>query len=741
MLKVVLSIQLAMLGLIGLAALGFDVPVLRQIIIFVYLTFIPGVLILRILKLHQLGAIETLLYSVGLSVAFVMFLGFFMNMLYPLIGISQPIVLLPLIATLTVAVAMLCVIVYIRESRETMAHPQHHSVPWSEIFSPPALFLLLLPLLSALGAYYLANFHQNNILLLILIGLIALVAALVAFNKFIPQRLYPLAIVMIAIALLWHRSLISQYLTGADIHAEYYYQNLVLVNSLWDPTLPSNVNAMLSITMLAPIYSLLLKMDTIWIFKIVYPLFFSLVPLALFQVFRRQTNDRIAFVAAFFFMSFPVFFTAMLSLARQQIAELFFALSILLLLDREMAAVKRAALLIIFGFSIVVSHYALAYFYMFYLLLSFFLLSLSRSSALGNLWVGLRARFSKGSGGAQIAAPLPNPPRATFSGSTLSTTFVMLFVVFGFAWFIYSASGSPFNTIAYFGYYLYHSLGEFFILGTRTPTVLLALGVGDMVSVQGEIGRVFQYITQLFIAVGVIGLLFSLRKTKLQPVYIVMTLVSALLILTCILVPRFVDFLGVARIYHVTLFFLVPFCILGGITIFRRLFRLVPRRSFRISRTPIYLKLVVMLVLIPYFLFGSGFIFEVTGDVSADLPTFISLNTEKDYVRFNEQEVSAKTWLLLNREIPSKVFADSYGWFLLLEHIPYQEAETFWGETLEIPDSAYIYLRGWNVKEGEIMQSWEERTKYIELRNSPFYEEVLAHRSKVYDNGSARIYR
>lgn len=66
-----LAISLAALGLVGLAAVGFDMPILRQIVGFVFLTFVPGILILRILKSHNIGLIESLLYSVGLSLAFV----------------------------------------------------------------------------------------------------------------------------------------------------------------------------------------------------------------------------------------------------------------------------------------------------------------------------------------------------------------------------------------------------------------------------------------------------------------------------------------------------------------------------------------------------------------------------------------------------------------------------------------------------------------------------------------------
>ena len=72
-----LAVLLANLGLIGLAASGFDIPILRQTVGFIFLAFIPGILILRILKIHNAGIIESLIYSVGLSIAFIYFAGLF----------------------------------------------------------------------------------------------------------------------------------------------------------------------------------------------------------------------------------------------------------------------------------------------------------------------------------------------------------------------------------------------------------------------------------------------------------------------------------------------------------------------------------------------------------------------------------------------------------------------------------------------------------------------------------------
>jgi uncharacterized membrane protein len=271
-------------------------------------------------------------------------------------------------------------------------------------------------------------------------------------------------------------------------------------------------------------------------------------------------------------------------LARQQIAGLFFALSILLFLDKGMTVVKRAALLIIFGFSIVVSHYGLSYFYMFYLLFSLFLLSSSQSRALRSLWSGLPARFGKAGGGVRIPDGERNPRQPTGSTSTLSTTFVISVVIFGLAWYMYTAYGSAFNAIVHIGNHLYHSLGDLFVAEARDPAVLLAIGLGEVASVQRFIFLVIQYITQLFIIVGVIGLVFNLQKTRFQPVYIAMTLVTTVLIAMSIVLPYFAGFFWcMQRIYHTTLLFLAPFCILGGITVFQWLFRQVPARPFRTS--------------------------------------------------------------------------------------------------------------------------------------------------------------
>lgn len=745
--RIVLAIQLAVLVLVSLAALGFDVPILRQIVGFLFLTFVPGLLILRLLKLHRLGAIETLLYSVGLSIAFVMFTGFFMNMLYPLIGISRPISILPVIITITFIVLILCAIVYKRESAGKESLPYNNPIRWSELLSPPVLFLLMLPVISALGAYLVYLQHGNTVLLLLL-ALIALTTVLVAFGKFILVKLYPLALVTIGIALLWHWSLVSPGFFGYDIHLEYMAQSQVLSNSSWDYSIPGTVNAMLSIVMLAPIYSLILNLDTVWIFKIIYPLFFSLVPLALFQAYRKQTGDKIAFLTAFFFMSMPVFFSEMMQLARQQIAELFLALAILLFVSKEMATLKKATLLIIFSLSIVVAHYGLSYIYILYLLTALPLLFLWRSTTARGLWERIAARFSKFRHRVSITHQPPKlksepPPR-----STLTATYVILFIVFCLAWYMYATSGSIFGAVVRVGDHIYNTLtADFFLLEARDPHITQALALTPMRAreIEWEIARVIQYVTQVFIVVGIIGLIANWRKTKFYPEYAVLSLVSMGLIAICIIVPHFASKLNMSRIYHITLFFLAPFFILGGIATFRWLFRMLRLRQLLDDHA--FLKLVVIFVIIPYFLFTTGFIFQLSGATPGSMALALY---QADWLISTDAEAQACQWAGNNIESNVKIYADRFGIFMLSfggmrgvsKWIPLSLSGLS-SEPDKIDPGAYIFLRRWNTVHGEMMLFEKAGGQliqvYKDIKGDADMANTLQERNRIYDNGSAQV--
>ena len=720
-LKVVLAIQFAMWGAIALDAIGLQIPIIRQFIGFVYLTFVPGIIILRILKLHKLGNIETLLYTVGLSIATLMFTGLFMNTLYPIFGISGPISTVPLIITISVVVLVLSILCYIRDKDFT--DPSFIDV--KDVFSPPALFLCLLPFLAIFGTY-LMNFYHINIILMFLIVILGIIAILMGFDKFIPKNLYPLAVFVIAISLLFHGSLISMYIWGYDIHVEYYISNLVIANPLWDSTISSTVNAMLSIVMLAPIFSNICSMSITWVFKIIYPLLFALVPLGLYRVFQKQTDDKIAFLSCFFFVSIGTFYCEMLTLARQQIAELFLVLLILLLVDKNMNKTKRSFLFIVFGISLTVSHYGLSYIYMFCLISAWLILVLMDSPAIQRLTDNFFTKFSR----YKREKLTGNPNSTNVENMAISSTFVLLFITFTLTWYMYVSSSSAFNTIVHIGDHIASSIYADFLNPEATEGLRMML-TQPQSGLLHEVNRVICYLNQIFVIIGGIVLLLKYREMKFEREYGAFSVVNLAILFVCVSVPFFASSLAMVRVYHITLIFLAPFCVIGGISVLKALSKVV-RVSWTNKSVRIALK-VLSVYLVIFMLYQTGFVFGVAeGNFHS-----ISLNSTMDYPRFNDQEVLGAKWLY-DVKGSNPIYADDYR-RLLIGSFEWGQVRTLTFDIDKIRDDSYIYFGSLTIEKKEIMVVDVKSARRItrEYINS---SQIVNGRNKIYNNGGAQVY-
>ena len=715
-LTVVLAIQLAMWGVIGLDAIGLQIPIIRQLIGFVYLTFIPGIIILRILKLHKLGNIETLLYTIGLSIATLMFTGLFMNTVYPLFGISGPISITPLITTISVIVLVLCVLSYVRD--KDFSEPSFIDI--GGILSPPALFLCLVPFLAIFGTY-LVNFYHNNIILMFLIVILAIIVILIAFDKFIPKNLYPLAVFVIAISLLYHISLISMYLSGWDVQGEYYLCNLVKMNGVWDSTIPMTYNAMLSIVMLAPIYSIISNMSPTWVFKIIYPLLFSLVPLGLYRAFQKQTDDRIAFLSCFFFTAYFSFW--LISSRRQWIAEFFLVLLILSMIDKDMNKMKRSFLFIVFGVSLAVSHYGTSYIYMFCLISAWLILLSGENPTMQKLMNNFYSKFGRYKNKKLVGNPVPLKV-----DRTIGSTFILLFVVFTLTWYIYVSSSSAFNTIVRVGDHMASSIFTEFLSPEAAEG--LDIIITKTVSPLHSVTKYLHLLALFFIAVGIITLTLKHREMKFKREYAAFSLVFFAICLGGIALPYFASSLNTARLYHISLIFLAPFCVIGGITVFRVVSRIV-RASWTEQRVRSSLK-VLSVFLVIFLLFNTGFVYEVT----KDNPASISLNSTIDYPRFNEQEVVGAKWLNDVKSSDS-IYADGYRW-LLVGSLNWEQARGLPKNVDRIPDGSYLYLGSYNIINKSVLLRYKEKaitiTEYIDS------SDIIDNRNKIYENGGAQVY-
>lgn len=691
-LMVILSIQLAVWGLIGLDIINIHVPLLRQVVCFIYLTFVPGILLLRILRQHELGNIETILYTVGLSVASIMFIGFFVNTTYPFFGIKNPISFLPLVITISIFVIILTLLSYLFD------HGVNNSIPLDTTnFSPIALFLCLIPFLAIFGTYTL-NYYNNNTLQMILILLIALFP-LVAL-KWIPEKLFPLMIFVTSISLLLHTTLISPYIWGADINTEYYLSSLVLKSAVWNSTIGADVNAMLSIVMLAPIFSILSKISLNWCFKIVYPFFFSLIPLGLFIIYKNMTTNKIAVLACFFFVFINAYFTTIPAASRQEIAELFLVLIIMLVMSNKIGGSSRSLLLVVFGLSLVVSHYGLAYIFILIIIL-------------GYLFKSIISKLKK----------------SNFSNyKLLGNIYPLFLLVFALAWFMYISSSAIFINGVAIGHSIIGSVTDLLNPATSQGASIIT---GQMPILQ-SIERYLYIICEGFITLGVIGLYRN--KWKFNDEYKYLSMGSFSILVMGVALPFFAGSLNTDRLFHINSIFLSVFLVTGFLnvvvvlnTISKRLFRSFLTLDLKKS---LYILTIFLMI---FLLFNAAFLYQIFDQTKVGR---FALDNNADFLSVNNQELQSVNWISNNYDHKTKIYADVNKAAILngktnssQEMIDPNVANMYSNYKL---NESYVFLGKLNIRTNNLYVHGSKELKYIPFPDFKYF-------NKIYDNGKSWI--
>ena len=705
--------------LVLLGTLGFSVPGLRQIVGFIYLTFIPGFLLVLILKLNKERAIETLIYSVGLSLAFTMFLGLIINIIYPLIGILKPISALPLIITFIVVTAILTLVLIKREGNFSMVLP----FKLGELVAPQVLFLILLPLVAVLGAR-LVQVYLNNAVLVLLICILCMVPVLAMFTGFIPSNYYPLVIYCVALALLWHFSLVSEYLIQYDSFLEYHFFDLANSAGLWDFHVQADYNAMLSVTILPAVFCQVMDITGTVMFKAIYQVWYALVPLVLYLVYTRIFGSRRAFWAAFFYMSFFVYFLNMPASGKHMVADLFCSLLVMQAVDKGITPAKKG-LFIIWGACLAVSLYSLSYLYAGMLLITALMLLLLR---------------------------VKNSPVNIF--------YVTLFTVICLTWFMYIASASPFNTFVSTGYHIYTSISrDFFNIFSRDIHIVLTSVSPDAVHL---ISRILMYLILLFLAIGAFNLISLMRQKAFFKEYAILSLANYFLLGACIIIPYFSNALGGDRMMHIALMLLAPFCIIGAETVFigfQRVFQFLKHTNAALAGQ----RLFVAVVLLLFFLFSTTLPYEIAGSTSGRSYPLVyghlrngdkTINLD-DTIAFwvsspTEQDVYSAEWLKKVRDEEKDIFG-SY-WQLGVPSLvsygaipPSQTINLTPLTTLKDWEGNYIYLNYVNTVldygtttslNGQPAPFWGNIFHWDINRIRP----LLNSSSKVYSNGASDIY-
>jgi len=684
------------------ATVIIDIPVARQVIGFLYLLFVPGYILVRLLGLNDLDELGIMLFSIGLSVAFLILAGLFMNEFLFLLGVSQPLSLIPLLLVVSGFTLLGTFFVCLRNKNLRSVK--------KDISAPPlyAFSFLCLPILSVIGAAW-VNMYQSNLIVLLTTVLVSVFfSAIVICRRILPSSVYLIALFTMATALLYQASLISNYLVsfGSDVPAEYFIFRITQNGAHWSSTFPiirdpgyGRLNAMLSINILPTIYSTFLNIDPTWLFKLLYPTIFAFVPLCLYRFWEPSLGKKNAFVATFLFMAQATFYTEMLGLNRQIIAELFFALLLIVVSAKNMKALSRVSCFIILSAGLIMSHYGLA---------EIFLLLIFIAVA----YLIIRKKPSQ-----KITIPL-----------------LLLFFVIMFSWYLYTSNAAVFDSFVSFGNHVYTQLNQFLNPESRGKEVLRGLGLETPPTIWNSFGRAFAYLTELLVAAGFVGLITKKVDDYFEREQYVLSLIAVTLLAMLVLVPGLANTLGMSRFYHILLFLLASLCVVGAGFIAKLAFKQDNRRKFVAS-------ILLVGILVPYFLFQSGFVYEITGNQSYSLPlgknrmSSLFLRWRVGY--FDDSEVISAIWLSKNVDPEvSHVYADAASAYGVL--IGYG---TVYNRYMEILSNVTFFYSDWIVYLNKPNVVDETVVSLDYVWNITDISVTLDFSNKIYSNGYCETYK
>jgi uncharacterized membrane protein len=229
--------------------------------------------------------------------------------------------------------------------------------------------------------------------------------------------------------------------------------------------------------------------------------------------------------------------------------------------------------------------------------------------------------------------------------------------------------------------------------------------------------------------------------------YAAFSYVNVMICFAGVVVPFFASSLNTTRLYHITLIFLAPFCMIGGMTFFRMVNHVVKKSwTDRIGISSLKILSVFFAI---FLLFNSGWVYEV----AKDDPGSISLSQEwikecggtKSKMSFYncyipEQDIFGAWWVSGNWNVTTtpKVYADYNSCCHVLQSYGgIKKCKIQMTNTTEIKQG-YIYLGYMNLVNGIMsQQSASGPSTYNTSEISP----ILNKKSRIYSNGGSYVYR
>ncbi|WP_137291703.1 DUF2206 domain-containing protein [Natronorubrum halophilum] len=709
-------LQLAFLGWVGMAALGFDLPIVRAVFVSLYLTFVPGFVLVRLLNVDVRSISHLLVLVIGSSLVSLMALGAIINVAYPLVGIARPMAPLLLAGTIVVSVSVLYLIAVRRRDAVRSVPRVDTVVTWRA--ARYAVPLLTLPILSAVASYYgsAAGEYRINLLVLVVLCLVPLAV----YVSDLPGPAYPLAIWTVSLAILFQFTMVSAHVVGFDIHYEFYTANAVREQLRWYPQVTSVGNSLLSIAVLPAMYSILTNVDVALIFKVVVPFFFSLAPLCVYHVTVHVFDRRdTGFLAAFVFVAYYSFFKDMPD--KQHMAILFLGLFLLVTTDPRLARRVKLVLSVAFLGGIVTSHYAT----------SFLLIGLFAPVA----FVDVVSRFRLGS------------VRVDRTAIPISAGLWAYFVLFNVLWYGTVSQGTNLELIVAVSSETLTNVEAFM----ATPESRSGVDYATRDLPGGLLWEGYRLLNVVLLGLVFVGLVETARRIlvdwEIHPYHVLAAGCYALIVVTIVLPFD----IGFDRILQLALFVLAPYLIVGGVALANATARAFDSvRAVRTLATAGNARKLVCVFLVIYLLFSTGAGFAIAGDETPPYAIYLDDDNWEEWNVAYPSELAAAEWVSTHSssdEIATLPGPPNHWWhnkdFMILSGY-YDQSAFVWfeRETESVPQGTCIYLGNEMNDDGRMpyFDVETETLEHTEFAETTFYESVVVDSNRVYDSGSATIY-
>jgi len=529
---------------------------------------------------------------------------------------------------------------------------------------------------------------------------------------------------LLTAGLVLQTTLLSPYLIGTDIHAEFYHTMQAALYG-WNTTA---YHAYSTSFTLVPLLAFLVEPEYLYIaYKLYIPLLFATVPVIAFYMFRSSFQDRIAFLGSVAMVAVPTFVIETVGMARQMLAMPFMAIVFYVVATGHITDRKWFAVAVGCGVLASVSHYSTG------VILCFILAVATAGMVVYNL---------------------------AFKVHTSARATALLCVVLVLAWWAYYYHVGQ-GTIVYQTYakvaHLVPSIPQLsFLVDAVIPPVppgapealpptveaaasqyldgyeygmRMALGYGiTRGPVVSQVFWALQYVLQLLIVGGVVYVLWHHRRLHVRPEYCTLIAAACAMLAICIVVPAFSALLNATRFYLFGMMILAPVGIYAAIKMLGS-----PTRF-------------IALLLVPYWAFSSGLVFEaaqIDNIATMHVPYSIALTNHRLDLggSLTADDADVRQYIVEHETYP--VHGDFYTAEFLTDATPASNLVVTWAQ-MPLPeqdfDECYIFVRARNTAD-DVWVLWNGVgiREHAQMSQSAIAGEI-AGREVVYQSGGAVLY-